>query len=657
MAEKNIVLDYDCDVGSILIDDQSGLVSSSRRVKFQIKQAFGVMPEGKQFSLPVSADQEEISLRKLVGIFDFLKVEVEIKGGAKGLLRKYQEEKMAFDDFSSKARSIWEGELESRDLQAFTNTLNRAWPTRKLYPLQLLSAFHLAFSQNACNFSVPGAGKTSTVLAAFAYLFALPEENPKHTNKLLVVGPLSCFKPWEDEFEACFGRKPNSFRISGEVAKDSIDFALSSLSAGPEKIELILISYQSLSNYLERIKSLLDRSKNKFMVILDEAHRAKNTEGGLWAESVLSLAPHASARVVLTGTPAPNGFQDLYNLFKFIWPEKNVLGFLPGHLKAMTDNRYDVRRSRVVDNAAPFFVRISKKDLALPEPDDRHETVVRMGPIQRAVYDYIENGYINFLKKEGVSSPSIFAKAKQIRLLQAATNPSLLTEPLELEFEAGTAGAGFVDDAQIFSMIANYHRKETPAKFKKALEIIKESLDRGEKVIIWAYYVGNIIGFQDYLHENGISSKLLYGAVEPSSDDENVETRETIIEEFHNPASSFRVIIANPYAVGESISLHKACHHAIYLERNFNASVFLQSKDRIHRYGMLEGTTARYDYILCEDSVDETVHRRLNEKTSLMMEVVESRDIPLLNLAMESPDSDIEDIQSILSDYKNRVFG
>ena len=38
-------------------------------------------------------------------------------------------------------------------------------PCRTLYDLQMLSAYHMAFSQNACNFSVPGAGKTSALRA------------------------------------------------------------------------------------------------------------------------------------------------------------------------------------------------------------------------------------------------------------------------------------------------------------------------------------------------------------------------------------------------------------------------------------------------------------------------------------------------------------
>lgn len=41
-------------------------------------------------------------------------------------------------------------------------------------------------------------------------------------------------------------------------------------------------------------------------------------------------------------------------------------------------------------------------------------------------------------------------------------------------------------------------------------------------------------------------------------------TREEIIQEFINPSSGVDVLIANPAACAESISLHKTCSHAIY---------------------------------------------------------------------------------------------
>lgn len=74
------------------------------------------------------------------------------------------------------------------------------------------------------------------------------------------------------------------------------------------------------------------------------------------------------------------------------------------------------------------------------------------------------------------------------------------------------------------------------------------------------------------LSDMGIPSKSLYGVTPvETADDEfesQMETREFIVREFNSDNSSFNVIIANPSAVAESISLHKKCHNAIYLERS-----------------------------------------------------------------------------------------
>src|SRR5205823_549577 len=101
-----------------------------------------------------------------------------------------------FEEFSKRARDIWNNNVVKEEFMQFANVLDRELAGRTLYPLQLLAAYHLAFSQNAANFSVPGAGKTSVVYGAFSYLRSLPPDHPKYANKLFVVGPLSAFAPW-----------------------------------------------------------------------------------------------------------------------------------------------------------------------------------------------------------------------------------------------------------------------------------------------------------------------------------------------------------------------------------------------------------------------------------------------------------------------------
>ena len=52
----------------------------------------------------------------------------------------------------------------------------------------------------------------------------------------------------------------------------------------------------------------------------------KNPKGGTWANNILSLAPFAERRMVLSGTPMPNNFKDLWNQIQFLWPGNNPLG-------------------------------------------------------------------------------------------------------------------------------------------------------------------------------------------------------------------------------------------------------------------------------------------------------------------------------------------
>ena len=90
------------------------------------------------------------------------------------VIRDYYEEERRFSEFSKKALHIRNNECDALEFKAFTDSVAANLTARSLYPLQLLSAYHMAFSQNACNFSVPGAGKTSIVYGAYAYFLLAP---------------------------------------------------------------------------------------------------------------------------------------------------------------------------------------------------------------------------------------------------------------------------------------------------------------------------------------------------------------------------------------------------------------------------------------------------------------------------------------------------
>jgi len=155
----------------------------------------------------------------------------------------------------------------------------------------------------------------------------------------------------------------------------------------------------------------------------------------------------------------------------------------------------------------------------------------------------------------------------------------------------------------------------------------------------------------------GIQNKTIYGATPIESGEEASlnETRESKVREFHKP-DSFSVLIANPFAVSESISLHKAAHNAIYLDRTFNCAHYMQSKDRIHRYGLLPTDRISYYFLLSDNSIDEVIHRRLLQKEARMLEIIEKEPIPLIDMNRDTWDDESNDVAAVIKDYQRRVI-
>lgn len=629
-------------------------ITSNRRAMRLLKDnaVFTIKDDCLEFE--VGADLTKC-INRIKTAAKYTQCDVEIKGNANSGIQAYYEEEQNFANFSKKALDIRNNDCDIEEFKKFKDSLIDNMQNRTLYELQMLAAYHLAFSQNACNFSVPGAGKTSIVYGAYAYLHNLPEGDTKKVDRILIISPLNAFAPWELEYEECFGRKHTSKRLSGKLDVEEKKQYLYEMNPA----EITLVSYASVISLVDELTYFL--KKHRVMVILDEAHKIKNTKGGIISQSIMSLAENCKSRVVLTGTPAPNGYEDLFNLFKFIWPTKNIIKYHIGQLRDMSRTIDDPRVDSLLDSISPYFIRIKKGDLGIPPAINHPPIQVEMKPSQRKIYDFIEKQYISDIAKSKDSQvKSQLIRARMIRLMQAATNPALLAQPLKdfIQIE-GVDFAGVQDDSEMLKEILKYSTNEIPAKYEKAKEIIEKIISDGGKVIVWACYIKNIELLKEYLEGDGIPVRTLYGATPIAGDDISEEdeeyslTREAIVKEFHNPDSSFKVIIANPLAVSESISLHKACHNAIYLERSFNAAHFLQSKDRIHRYGLKEGIETHYYYLVSKDSIDGTVHQRLIDKERRLMEIIESMPIPLFDKFLDA-DGD-EDIKAVLRDYAKRT--
>lgn len=620
------------------------------------RQIGGSVDDEGALRIPTAAEELTGHYQTLSRLLAKLAIEIDTGGHVSDALDRVETEERQFLEFSRQAREIWDAQIDTEAFRRFVAVVEEACPGRTFYRKQLLSAFHLAFSQNACNFSVPGAGKTSVVYAAYAYLRNLPPEDPKSVDRLLIIGPLSSFKAWEDEFASIFNRKPVSRRLSGGVSTLDRTDHLRGISVNSRSTELTLTTYQTLANMEEEFRTFLTRVGTRAMVVLDEAHYIKSGDG-LQAAAALRLAPLARSRVVLTGTPAPNGYEDLANLFRFIYPTRNIIGFPTASLRAMTDGSMPNAIPELKSKIEPFYTRIRKSDLSLPDADELRVSVLMSADHER-IYRSLENRIVPHLKQQ-LDDPSapIRVRARLIRLRQAAVNPELLLRPLETDdgiFDTGGSGDLNIAELEVAELIRNFSAKSELGRLAVCRTLIADVLAEQGKVLVWSYFLGNLDLLRRGLSDLAPFIEVLTGAtpVAGREDDGAAElgTREDIIDRFH-ATKDRAILIANPQAVGESISLHKACRTAIYFDRDFNAGRFIQSKDRIHRYNPDGGGLVTYHHLVTPGTVDQDIDARLTVKERRLADLVDKDDIPLLTAA---DDGDLTDLRAILEAYERR---
>ncbi|WP_171136798.1 DEAD/DEAH box helicase [Ruegeria sp. HKCCC1038] len=517
--------------------------------------------------------------------------------------------------------SISEEEINSRlEMLGFTK--------RRLREFQVRDLKHLLSLQNGANFSVPGAGKTTVT-------FALHLLTRQPNTKLIVIGPKSAFSAWSAVVDECVG----------EDAPDWVKEPFRILTGGAEAVRRGLMSDANrfVINY-EQLLSVPDvftgfLARNQVHLVLDESHRMK---GGLAVKRGIVLLNAASLPVrrdILSGTPMPQSPNDLRSQLDFLWPGAG-LGLQIATGRTPRD---------VIGN---LYVRTTKHDLDLP-PVQRHFRPVGMSKGQSALYAIVRSEALRDLSslRSGSGIDVVRARRSVMRLLQLSTNPVLALNAMAR------------DVAHFDSGIAQQVLDDGPSPKMLAVRDLARSLAaEGRKTVIWSIFTDTIEQLERMLAD--LNPVTVYGAV-PSGDPADPSTREGRLRKFHEDPTCMS-FIANPAAAGEGISLHHVCHDAIYLDRSYNSTHYLQSIDRIHRLGLPAGTETNVFVFQTMapkglGCVDHSVSRRLASKLRAMQELLDDTDLHQIALdeeeAEEPIDYDIEpeDLIDLIEELEGRA--
>lgn len=408
-----------------------------------------------------------------------------------------------------------------------------------------------------------GTGKTRSAVTYASARVAAGE-----VYRVLVVGPLASVGVWEEEFRAQGWRNI--------LTRNDVD-RLADVPKMADKLPapcVVIVTYQTISKH---IKFFTNRWQPE-LVIIDESqamryYRSQRTR------RLLALARSAPYRVLLSGTPAPNGYIDLFWQSHAIQP-----GALAANMQEFR-SRYCImggyynkevigyrNSEELAERIARIAHRVDKDVLNLPPVID--QTVpIALDPQAKRAYRTMEDELIWELEDGNV--------------IDAGNPLVLLTRLMQIT-------GGHLDGQPI---------GQQPKL--QALEELIGSYPSDEKLVVFAHYLPEIKAIVNRLRK-------VYGARSVGYITGQVSggKRDDLIRRFQSKPQP-RIIVIQTQAGGISITL-TAASTAIYYSLDYNSETYEQSRGRIHRG--TQKRTCHYIHLLGKDTIDETIFRVLKAK-------------------------------------------
>lgn len=318
------------------------------------------------------------------------------------------------------------------------------------------------------------------------------------------------------------------------------------------------------------------------MVVIDELSSFKSTKAKRW-RSLKKVIRNSSYVVGLTGTPATNGYMDL-------WPEMYLIDsgeslgrtlgayrdkyFYPGARKGHIVYDWVLKNSakgRIDQKLKRFCLSMSKEDwLELP-PIIYNDILVRMDEDERTLYNQLEKEKIIPLYEQSLSDLDDMESA-----IVGATAATLSGKLLQM-----SNGAVYDDQG---SVIHIHDRK------LDALEELMETT--GETVLV----------FYSYKHD---AQRILerFPHAQFLTDSTSI---------FNWNMKRIQLLLCHPASAGHGLNLQEGGHTIVWFGLPWSLELYQQANARLYRQGQERSVIVHH--ILCEDTIDRRVLTALHNK-------------------------------------------
>lgn len=412
-----------------------------------------------------------------------------------------------------------------------------------------------------------GLGKTAIVLHAIYELMY----NRLEVSKVLVIAPLKVAEAtWQEEAQ--------KWDITRSLRFENVLGSLKTrVNALDSKADIYVINRENVSWLVDY--HIANKRKWDFdMIVFDESSSFKNGTSKRF-KAIKKVLPKTDRTVILTGTPAPNGMEDLWAQVYLLDRGERLGRYLSHYKERYFDYypwRYELKLKKgsyesIQAKISDICVSMKTEDyLTLPEMVFEDRPVVLDDSAKRK-YEQTEREML--LEVDGTEITVLSAGALTGKLLQLC-------------------GGSVYDADGDFHLIHD-------CKYK-ALEETFEGLN-GESALV----------FYGYRHE---LQPIIAAAQTAGFKSNEVRLLKDAKDVSDFNSGACKVLIAHPSSASYGLNLQEGGHHIIWYTLTYNLEQYQQANARLHRQGQKYPTIVHR--LLVKGGIDEDVVDALDKKTS-----------------------------------------
>ncbi len=351
--------------------------------------------------------------------------------------------------------------------------------------------------------------------------------------------------------------------------------------------DIVLTSYALLQRDIEKL-----RAHPFHLAVLDEAQHIKNPAAKV-AQAACKL--DAAHRLCLSGTPVENHLGELWSLMRFLIP-----GFLGSQETFNKRFRNPIekdgcpeRNAALKARVAPLILRRTKDQVATELPSKTELThLVELHTAQKDLYETVRAAMDKRVRQamaaRGADGFQMVFLDALLKLRQICCDPRLLPP----EF-------------------ASTLRES--AKLDYLIELLDVLLEEGRRILVFSQFTTMLGLIEAHLMARKIPHLILTGA---SKD------RGALVERFQS--GSHPVFLISLKAGGTGLNL-TAADTVIHYDPWWNPAAQAQATDRAYRIG--QDKPVFVHKLLCQNTVEERIHKLQQEKARLAAGLLSDADI------------------------------